>query len=35
MITKKIWLDLDGVMADMAQKLIEVFGSDYKSIPPN
>ena len=35
MITKKIWLDLDGVMADMAQKLIEVFGSDYKSIPSN
>ena len=35
MITKKIWLDLDGVFADLQKKLIEVFGPDYKEISPN
>ena len=35
MITKKIWLDLDGCFANMAQKLIEVFGPNYKELSAN
>jgi len=35
MITKKIWIDLDGVMADFQKKLIEIFGPNYKELSTN